>query len=1079
MNEKTRNAAVVEELPIDYGADLREDEPEKKLSPGDALIRSLNMRGYPDLQYMSELSGETTDELIRLLNGRGIIQDPEVYDRVRDRCEGWMLPSQYVSGKNIYVLLEKARQMHAKYHCFAVNVRLLEDLERKIPPVSPDEDDVLPMGYAYMPAHILAKFIASLLGMSTMPAVERDPYYNTWSVRKNSDPAKVLNEVRYGTERMTGLQICRDLINGRQPKVYDISYNYVNGREERVLNRNQTEAAQEKARLIQQEYVKFFRKDPEVANVLPSLYRSITGYRISRIDGSFLELPGLNPAVRLYPHQKNAVARILMSRNTLVAHDVGSGKTYVLVCAAHELKRMGLSEKNMIVVPNNVFDQTVRMHRMLYPEDDILVIPPSAFTPARRAESVRKIRTEDHTAVYMASSSFDMFTMSLKYYEGIEKEKIRKCQDRMNETWNAAKRRPLENELGRLQKKLEKLQLSYKKTVSGCFDELGITALFVDEAHYYKNLPVSGATGFAGMHSAGSEKCIRLMDKIRSVQEGGGRIVFASGTILSNSITDLYVFQQYLQPQDLQFCGITGFSEWKGLFTEEVIEGRMDVDAQGYRMSAGFNRFRHLPQLMNIFSSVCDFYRPESGEMGLPVFRGYTDVVVKRSGGQAAYMKTLAERADLIRKGKVDREEDNLLNVTNDGRKCGLDIRLTGGESLRRSDPPCKAAVCAENIMTVYREYPGTSQIVFCDLSTPKAGFNIYDELRRLLTESGIPDAQIAYIHEGTNEKKRNELLDGVRSGRIRVMIGSTPKLGVGTNVQTKLIAVHHLDVPWKPADMEQRNKRLIRQGNTNPEVFIYRYVTESSFDAYVWQVIETKQRFICDFLSGMLPACSKEAGDIGRLVLDYAEIKALAIGNPLIRQRVEVSNRLERCRIHQGQRRMQLREMQRRLREFPEKEGLLCRAIRVVGGDASFYAERRTEISREFRARLGEHLLKAVAGNLEQSGERFFDWHQGFEIWLPKNMTAEDMHVLLRRKGGGQYKVMMDGHSAPGCVQRLDHVLNDLEARKARLEKKLEELQAEKGRAEREIAEGNPYDSAVEALSGELARLDKQLSAA
>jgi hypothetical protein len=310
-------------------------------------------------------------------------------------------------------------------------------------------------------------------------------------------------------------------------------------------------------------------------------------------------------------------------------------------------------------------------------------------------------------------------------------------------------------------------------------------------------------------------------------------------------------------------------------------------------------------------------------------------------------------------------------------------------------------------------------------------------------------------------------------------MIGSTPKLGVGTNVQTKLIAVHHLDVPWKPADMEQRNKRLIRQGNTNPEVFIYRYVTESSFDAYVWQVIETKQRFICDFLSGMLPACSKEAGDIGRLVLDYAEIKALAIGNPLIRQRVEVSNRLERCRIHQGQRRMQLREMQRRLREFPEKEGLLCRAIRVVGGDASFYAERRTEISREFRARLGEHLLKAVAGNLEQSGERFFDWHQGFEIWLPKNMTAEDMHVLLRRKGGGQYKVMMDGHSAPGCVQRLDHVLNDLEARKARLEKKLEELQAEKGRAEREIAEGNPYDSAVKALSGELARLDKQLSAA
>lgn len=1079
MSEKVKKAAVIEEPLIDYDTGCGEEEQEEKLSPGDALIRSLNTRGYPDLLYMSQLSGETTDELIRLLNGRGIMQDPEEYDRTHDRNEGWMLPSQYVSGKNIYVLLEKARQMHKKYHCFAVNVRFLENLERKIPPVSQGEDDVLPMGYAFMPEYILAKFIASLLGMSTMPAVERDPYYNTWSVRKTSDPAKVLNEVRYGTPRMTGLQICRDLINGRQPKVYDISYNYAAGREERVLNRNQTEAALEKARLIREEYVKFFRKDKEVANILPSLYRSITGYRVSRIDGSFLELPGLNPEVTLYQHQKNAVARILMSRNTLVAHDVGSGKTYVLVCAAHELKRMGLSAKNMIVVPNNVFDQTVEMHRMLYPGDDILVISPSAFTPARREEAVRKIRTEDHTAVYMASSSFDMFTMSLKYYEGIGNEKIRKCQDRLNETWNAAKRRPLENELQRLQKKLEKVQLSYKKTVTGCFDELGVTALFVDEAHYYKNLPVSGAAGFTGMHTAGSEKCIRLMDKLRSVQAGGGRVVFASGTILSNSITDLYVFQQYLQPQDLLFCGITDFREWKGLFTEETVEGRMDVDAQGYRITAAFNRFRHLPQLMNIFSSVCDFYRPESGEMGLPVFNGYRDVVVPRSGSQATYMKTLARRADLIRKGRVDREEDNLLNVTNDGRKCGLDIRLTGEAGLRRSDPPCKTAVCAENIKEVYMKYPGTSQIVFCDLSTPKAGFNIYDELRRLLTAEGIPDTEIAYIHEGTNEKKRNELLDGVRSGRIRVMIGSTPKLGVGTNVQTKLIAVHHLDVPWKPADMEQRNKRLIRQGNTNPEVFIFRYVTESSFDAYVWQVIETKQRFICDFLSGMLPACSKEAGDIGSLVLDYAEIKALAIGNPLIRERVETSNRLERCRIYQGQRRMQLREMERKLKEFPEKEGLLRRAVRVVEKDAEFYDERRTDMPVEFRMGLGLHLLKAVAINLEQSGERFFDWYQGFEIWLPRNMTAEDTHILLRRKGGGQYKVMMDGHSAAGCVRRMDNVLNDLKERQTRLEKRLEELLAEKDRAEKEITEGNPYDSAVDALTRELARIDRKLSAA
>ena len=1078
MVVKRKNAAVIEEPDIDYDSGSGQEEGEEKLSPGDALIRSLNMRGYPDLMYMSQMSGETPDELIRLLNGKGIMQDPEEYDRTHDRYEGWMLPSQYVSGKNIYVLLEKAKQMHAKYHCFAVNVRYLENLERKIPPVSQDEDDVLPMGYAFMPASVLARFIASLLGMRQVPEVERDPYYNTWSIRKTSDPARVLNEVRYGTARMTGLQICRDLINGRQPKVYDISYNYAAGREERILNRNQTEAALEKARLIRQEYVKFFREDKEVASLLPALYRSIMGYQVSRIDGSFLELPGLNPDITLYQHQKNAVARILMSRNTLAAHDVGSGKTYVLVCAAHELKRMGLSEKNMIVVPNNVFEQTVQIHRMLYPQDDLLAIPPSSFTPARRAEAVRKIRTEEHTAVYMASSSFDMFTMSRNYYEGIEQEKIRKCQERLNETWNAAKRRTLENELQRLQKKLEKVQLNYKETVSGCFDELGITALFVDEAHYYKNLPVRAAAGFAGMHTAGSEKCVRLMDKIRSVQAGGGRIVFASGTILSNSITDLYVFQQYLQPQDLQFCGITDFREWKSLFTEEVIEGRMDVDAQGYRMSAAFNRFRHLPQLMNIFSSVCDFYRPESGEMGLPAFNGYTDVVVPRSPGQAAYMKTLARRAELIRKGRVDREEDNLLNVTNDGRKCGLDLRLTGETEPERSGPPCKTAVCAENVIKVYRKYPGTSQIVFCDLSTPKAGFNIYDELRRILTSEGIPDTEIAYIHDGTNEKKRNELLDGLRSGRIRVMIGSTPKLGVGANVQTKLIAVHHLDVPWKPADMEQRNKRLIRQGNTNPEVFIFRYVTESSFDAYVWQVIETKQRFICDFLSGMLPACSKEAGDIGSIVLDYAEIKALAIGDPLIRKRVEMSNRLERCRIYQGQRRMELREMERRLREFPEKEGLLRRAIRVVGEDADVYRQRRVDMSGELRRGMGRYLLEAVAANLVQSSERFFDWYQGFEIWLPKNMTPEDMHVLLRRKGGGQYKVMMDGHSAPGCIRRMDHVLDDLEERRMRLEKRLEELTAEKRRAEKEIGEGNPYDSAADALSKELARIDRQLAA-
>lgn len=623
------------------------------------------------------------------------------------------------------------------------------------------------------------------------------------------------------------------------------------------------------------------------------------GYASSAYDGSFLTLPELNPNVKLYPHQLNAVARILLSgTNIMLAHDVGTGKTYEMVVSAHELHRMGLSSKNLIVVPNNVLKATVDTHRMLYPADDILAIFPTDFTPAKRKDALKKIRDEDHVCIYMAYSSFDMISMSKVYWirkmqsdiAALEREA---CSLSYGYTKNSIKR-----EIESRKKELSEYIVKGKDPNWLCFDALGVDTLFVDEAHNYKNISITThSENIVGLRKNGCKKC---------------------------------------------------------------------------------------------------------------------------------------------RESKV--------------------------------------WACAKKVFEIYNAYPGTCQVVFSDIGTPRPEFNVYDALKKLLVMRGIPAAEVAFVHDAVSERARSKLFAAVNSGKVRVVIGSTFKLGIGVNIQEKLIALHHLSVPWRPSDMVQREGRMLRQGNTNPEVFIYRYITEGTFDSYSWQLLENKQRFISSFLSGV--SCQRDSEDISDAVLNYAEVKALAIGDPLIKKRVEVSNRLERTRMQSTQRQRRLMELRTIIEQAPNTIESLKLEKSIVGSDCSLYRDYRERISLKERRAFGEELMTALAANGMQDEEKLFDNYQGFNIMLPAGMTLDRPYILVRSRNHGCYRVEMDGDKDMGVTQRIDKLLSGLLIRISDIEKRIHEERRKKRAAEDEYEQGNPFKEQIEELMAELHDIDEQLAA-
>ena len=1038
-----------------------------------ALACCINETGRVDLYRMAEASGLSLRELTDTLKGI-LFQDPEEYDWNPSDANGWLLRSQYISG-NIKEKLEAAREMNRRYAGrFSSNIKALESA---LPEQIPFEDIGISIGSQWVPADCYSQFAKEVLELNAAPPIFYSATLGQWKV-KIPDSARyaIHNVYTFGTGRISALKSLEHTLNATTIKIYDeVSRPDRESGFARILNKDATLAVQEKQEALQQAFRSWIGKDPHRVRRLEEIYYSTYAcHAAGRYDGSFLTLPELNPDFTTYPHQKNAVARIILEQDVLLNHAVGSGKTNILIMGIHERRRMGLSEKAVMVVPNNVLEAFERAHRYLYPNDKILVIRPNReFSPANRQATLKRIRDEDFVAVYMAFSSFEMIPMSRRYKLDRKAEEIRSFRAKAAAASDAWEKKALESAAARLCRDLAKMEQELPEDKYLPFDSLGITTLVVDEVHNFKNISLkTRADGVVGLHTAGSSKCNELMEKTRYLRRNGGSLLFSTGTPLTNSISDLFVLQLFLQPEQLELLHLKHFDDWIGSFATRQTGFEIDVDSRNYRVMTRFSSFHNLPELTALFAGVCDFYNGEEKDFGLPECGDYIDTVVPRSQEQSDYIDELVYRTELIRQKLVESHEDNLLQVTHDGRAAALDIRLA--DPSWQPDPrSTKAYACALNVRRCWQEFPGTAQLVFCDLGTPKKGFNIYDTLKDHLKELGIPAEQIAFIHDAPTDAKRRKLFEAVNKAQIRVLIGSTAKLGVGINVQENLIAIHHLDVPWKPSDMVQREGRLIRQGNCCPRVYRYRYITAGTFDAYSWQIVENKQRFIGQFMSGAL--ADRNTRDIDDTVLTYAEIKALSVGDPLLKQRIETGNQLERLKISSRQRDADLRQMQNIISGSPGQLDALAKINRRILQDRICFAAKRERLNRQERLAFGEDLLEALAENVRLAAERCFDHLHGFAVLLPADMDPEKPRVIL--SGANRYEVDMTDAKAPGCIQRIEHILLHLEDRSRTVGAQTAQVEAAVRQAQAELKKGNPYTHQISVLREKLLEIDQELN--
>lgn len=1061
-------------------------------SVDEMLVESLNRFGTVDIRYIAENAGMSMEQAAFELRG-AIFQSPEVFEEEEryDISKGWVISSCYLSG-NAPKKLELASRMNKRFPGkFNSNV---EALKRILPAALGIDDIHISLGASWIPVREYALFICEFLNLREAPEVICNKDLGRIKIMSPAEAnSSILNTITYGVrgeagydagggakQYLTAIEIIEQTINARTIKVVDYvpkrsggwnSFDY-----EPVFNKNKTLEAQDKQRLIIDAFKDWvYSRRTRIARFEGYYNDAFVGYTFSQYDGSFLKLPGLNPAVTFYQHQRNAIARVLLSgTNTLLAHDVGTGKTYEMIASVHELKRMGLSQKNLIVVPNNVLNAMVEAHRYLYPDDKIFAVYPRSFTPDSRNEILARIRDEDFVAVYMAYSSFDMIVMSKQYYIDQMTQQIKELKTAAFHAKHKYAQKALKNQAKAVAKKRAKYMLEEPECKWLTFDQLGINTLVVDEAHNYKNIPISSrADNIVGMRNGGSKKCREMLEKAHFVN----RLIFATGTPLTNSLADLFAFQIYLQPGVLEYHNIHTFDTWVNTFgqRESCIECDVDANSTSLRTMTRFSSFHNLGELMSLFSQVCDFHHMEQTETGLPAFHGHLDVCVPKNNAQTAYIRGLSTRTERIRNREISRSEDNLLKVTTDGRKAAVDIRLVSCDTPFDHRVKTKIDACAEKVYALYCAYPETTQIVFSDIGTPKSTFNVYDCLRDKLVELGISDAEIAYVHDATTESSRSQLFAAMNRGTIRVVIGSTQKLGVGVNVQERLVALHHLSVPWRPADMVQREGRILRKGNTSEEVFIYRYITEGSFDAYSWQLLENKQRFISSFLSGT--SAAREMEDIADAVLSYAEVKALAIGNPLIKKRVEVANQLERAKIASRARQKQMQELRAVIESAPASIAKLKNLSRIARQDYESYSQHREPIPNEERTAFGEELLEALRNNVQETEERFFDAYQGFSILLPAHMLGDHMHVFIQSRNGGRYYCEIESDkTAMGCSRTIDYLLEHLGARADGLYEQAENTRKQMREARSDLERDNPHLAEIDKLKEELADIDKRL---
>ena len=1060
-------------------------------TPSEALAVSIGEHGKVDLPYMAELLG-TPGEYGRITTElAGVIFKDPAADPT-DPEAGWQMADEYLSG-DVRAKLRMAQFAAETNPEFAVNVEALTKAQPR--ELEASEIDVR-LGATWLDPSIIQKFMTETFQipyyLRRAVNVRYSPYTAEWRVEGKTATGRsdIISSETYGTSRANAYKILEETLNLKDVRIYD-TIEDAEGKPKRVLNKRETMLAQQKQQVIKDAFANWVWQDPQRRIALVKQYNELfNSTRPREYDGSHIKFVGMNPEITLREHQRNAIAHVLYGGNTLLAHEVGAGKTYEMAASAMEAKRLGLCQKSLFVVPNHLTEQWASEFLNLYPNAKLLVARRKDFETANRKKFCARIATGDYDAVIIGHSQFERIPLSFERQERIIQEQIYETLAAINELKAHAGEnfsiKQMEKTRKTLETKLEKLRSDERKDDVVTFEQLGVDRLFVDESHAFKNLFLTTKMrNVAGLSTSEAQKSSDMFGKCRYLDEitGGRGVVFATGTPVSNSMTELYTVMRYLQYSTLQQKKLTHFDCWASTFGETTTAIELAPEGTGYRARTRFAKFFNLPELMSMFKEVADI--KTSDQLHLPVPEAkFETVVAKPSDLQKEMVQELSKRAARIHSGTVDASEDNMLCVTNDGRKIGLDVRLIN--PMLPDDQNSKLNVCVQNVLKIWEEGKDQklTQLLFCDLSTPKndGNFNVYDDIRKKLVAAGVPENEIEFIHNADTEAKKAALFSKVRSGDVRVLLGSTAKMGAGTNVQSRLVAVHHLDVGWKPSDMTQRNGRIIRQGNMNKEVKVFNYVTEGTFDSYLFQTLENKQRFISQIMTSKSPVRSCE--DVDEQALSYAEIKALCAGNPLIKEKMDLDVQVAKLKVlkadHQSQK---FRLQDKLLTKFPadiQEANAHIAGLKADAQLAAVHPQGKEEfcgmvikgVAYDEKKTAGERLVLACS-ELPNAEEKVIGSYRGFELSLRFDAFRTEYQALL--KGQRKYTVPL-GNDPLGNIIRLDNSLNNFPERITAAENELTTLHQQQAAAQIEVEKPFPQEEELAEKSARLAELNAQL---
>lgn len=1063
---------------------IRKAEPiERADTASEALALSLAERAKIDLSFMTELTGKPEAEIIEELTGV-IFQNP--------LTEKWETSDEYLSG-NVRVKLEVAKQFAENHDRYQVNVQALEKVQPKELEASEIE---IRLGATWVDAEYITEFMGELFQtpdyyLGSRIEVKYAPVNGQWNISGKSLDTYGNTRVTatYGTARANAYRLLEDALNLRDTKIYDTIQD-ADG-EHRVLNKKETMLAQQKQDMIKEAFKEWIFRDIDRREALCKKYNEIfNSVRPREYDGSHIQFVGMTPEITLMPHQKNAVAHVLYGGNTLLAHCVGAGKTFQMIAAGMESKRLGLSQKNLYVVPNHLTEQWGSDFLRLYPGANVLVATKKDFEPANRKKFCSRIATGDYDAIIIGHSQFERIPLSKERQMAMIEQQIEEIMLAIEEAQSDDSPRYTIKQMERtrkgLEKKLEKLNDDTRKDDVVTFEQLGVDRLFVDESHFYKNLFLyTKMRNIAGIAQTDAQKSSDMFMKCRYMDEltGGKGVTFATGTPVSNSMTELYTIMRYLQYDTLQKLQLGHFDSWAATFGETVTAVELSPEGTGYRAKTRFARFFNLPELISLFKESADIQTADMLHLPVPEAE-YINEVLKPSEEQQELVAAFGERAEIVRSGGVDASVDNMLKITNDGRKCALDQRLINDMLPDYEDS--KINRCVENTFSIWEETKEqlSTQLIFCDLSTPKSdgSFNVYDDIREKLVTKGIPKEEIVFIHEAGTETKKAELFAKVRSGQVRVLLGSTPKLGAGTNIQDRLIALHHLDCPWKPADLEQQEGRILRQGNQNKKVKIFRYVTENTFDAYMWQILENKQKFISQIMTSKSPVRACE--DVDDTALSYAEIKALATGNPYIKEKMDLDIQVSKLKLLKANHTSQKYKLETDIaKNYPmqiaaQKERLAglrsdAEAVRPIFENEDFSMIVSNKIFTD-KKEAGTALLAACEGLKAIHTEGKIGTFHDFSLYAKFDAFNQRYIMTIKRKCS--YLIEM-GKDILGNLQRISNALGGIEKKMEETEQKLETLQKQLETAQEEAVKPFPKEKELQEKMERLAELNSLLN--